>query len=104
MAQSLAGKTAIVTGSSRGIGRAIAIRLAGEGAQVVLVARDQAALDHATREIREASGVAESIALDLREPDAPSRAATFAVEKFGGISLVVNNAGATKRGEFLDLP
>ena len=97
------GKTAIVTGSSRGIGRAIAIRLAREGAQVVLTGRDTAQLDSAAREIERAGGAAALIALDLRVPDAPRRLADFAVDKFKRIDIVVNNAGATKRGEFTQL-
>jgi NAD(P)-dependent dehydrogenase (short-subunit alcohol dehydrogenase family) len=97
------GKAAIVTGSSRGIGRAIAIRLANEGAQVVLTGRDTPLLDSAVREIEKAGGAAASIALDLRVPDAPQRLADFAVDKFTRIDIVVNNAGATKRGEFTQL-
>ncbi len=99
----LTGKTAIVTGASRGIGRAIAIRLAKEGARTILCARDADLLNHAVREIEEPGGAAAAIALDLRIPDAPARLADFALSKFGQIDIVVNNAGATKRGEFADL-
>lgn len=99
----LTGKTAIVTGSSRGIGRAIANRLAKEGAQVVLTGRDTALLDGALSEIEKAGGRVASIALDLRIPDAPQRLADFAVDKFKRIDILVNNAGATKRGEFVQL-
>ncbi len=95
-----AGKTAIVTGASRGIGRAIAQRLAQEGAHAVLCARDGEALKQAVEEIEAAGGSAAAIALDLRRPESPPRLAEFAVSRFGGIDLVVNNAGATKRGEF----
>lgn len=96
----LEGKTAIVTGANRGIGRAIALRLAREGARVALCARDEALLRNAVEEIEKAEGSAEAISLDLREPETPARLAEFAVSKFGGIDIVVNNAGATKRGEF----
>src|SRR5579864_3746835 len=99
----LTGKTAIVSGSSRGIGRAIATRLANEGAQVVLTGRDTALLDSAVRAIEKSGGAAASIALDLRVPDAPQRLADFALDKFKRIDIVVNNAGATKRGEFTQL-
>jgi len=99
----LQGKIAIVTGASRGIGRAIALRLAAAGSSVVLTARDQALLDAAAAEIRDAGGIAETISLDLREPHSGKRAAEFAIEQFGRIDIVVNNAGATKRGEFLEL-
>jgi NAD(P)-dependent dehydrogenase (short-subunit alcohol dehydrogenase family) len=100
---SLTEKIAIVTGSSRGIGRAIAIRLAKEGAKTVLCARDVAALKSAVAEIEHAGGVATSIALDLRLPDSPAELADFAAKRFGSIDIVVNNAGATKRGGFLEL-
>jgi NAD(P)-dependent dehydrogenase (short-subunit alcohol dehydrogenase family) len=96
-------KTAIVTGASRGIGRAIAVRLAKEGARTIVCARDAELLNRAVREIEEAGGAAAAVALDLRIPDAPARLADFALGKFGGIDIVVNNAGATKRGEFADL-
>jgi len=99
----LQNKTAIVTGASKGIGRAIAVRLAREGARVVACARDSAALDQLVSEIGSAGGTARALALDLREPENPPRLAEYAVSSFGGIDIVVNNAGATRRGEFLDL-
>ena len=101
--QPLAGKTTIVTGASRGIGRAIAMRLATEGARVVLCARDAAALNEVRAVIEAAGGAAEVLPLDLRQPDAPARLAAFAVEQTGHIDLVINNAGSTRRGEFESL-
>ncbi len=95
-----AGKIAIVTGASRGIGRAIAVRLARDGARVALCARDAAALEEARAEIELGGGAADVLPLDLRLPDAPGRLAAFAVERNGRIDMVVNNAGATQRGEF----
>ncbi|MGH9646750.1 MAG: SDR family NAD(P)-dependent oxidoreductase [Bryobacteraceae bacterium] len=103
MPKPLQGKVAIVTGASRGIGRAIALRLAAAGSSVVLCARDQQLLDAAAAEIRNSGGAAETIALDLRAPDSGRRVVQFTIERFGHIGIVVNNAGATKRGEFLDL-
>jgi NAD(P)-dependent dehydrogenase (short-subunit alcohol dehydrogenase family) len=100
---SLTGKTAIVTGASRGIGRGIALRLAKDGAMTVLCARDIAALGAAVKEIETAGGTAAPVALDLRLPDSPAQLADFAVKRFGGIDIVVNNAGATKRDAFLQL-
>jgi 3-oxoacyl-[acyl-carrier protein] reductase len=99
----LSGKRAIVTGASRGIGRAIAIRLAREGVRVVLGARDAAALAEVRETILVGGGAADLLALDLRPPDAPARLAKFAVETLGGIDIVVNNAGATRRGTFESL-
>jgi len=102
-AMTLKGKISIVTGASRGIGRAIALRLAAAGSNVVLTARDQTLLDAAAAEARASGAAAESIALDLREPGSGKRVAEFAVSRFGRIDIVVNNAGATKRGDFLEL-
>ena len=99
----LEGKTAIVTGSSRGIGRAIAQRLAADGARVVLCARTSSALDEVVRTITAASGKAAAIALDLRDADSAARLIDFAVRTFGGLDILVNNAGATRRGAFVKL-
>lgn len=99
----LAGKTAIVTGGSRGIGRAIASRLAREAVQVVIAARDRATLAAAADEISKAGGIVETFSADLREAPAPGALVRAALEAFGGIDIVVNNAGATRRGEFLEL-
>ena len=99
----LDGKTAIVTGAGRGIGRSIALRLAEEGARVVLCARSRDALDQVVHQIKQAGGEACWLALDLRTAEAPAQLAAFALEKFGKIDIVVNNAGATKRGEFENL-
>jgi NAD(P)-dependent dehydrogenase (short-subunit alcohol dehydrogenase family) len=99
----LEGKTAIVTGSSRGIGRAIAMRLAKDGARVIVCARTSPALDVVVREIVAASGKAAAIALDLRDAESAPRLVDFAVKTFGGLDILVNNAGATRRGAFVKL-
>jgi NAD(P)-dependent dehydrogenase (short-subunit alcohol dehydrogenase family) len=99
----LEGKTAIVTGSSRGIGRAIALRLAKEGARVVVCARTAAALDDVVREIAAGQGKSAAIAVDLREPQAGAKVVDFALKTFGGLDILVNNAGATRRGPFVKL-
>ncbi|HEX4229850.1 MAG TPA: SDR family oxidoreductase [Bryobacteraceae bacterium] len=99
----LARKTAIVTGASRGIGRSIALRLASEGANVAICARDRDALLEAAREI-EAQGVrVAAIPLDLRLAESADRLVRETYEAFEKIDILVNNAGATKRGEFLEL-
>ena len=103
MSQPLQGKISIVTGASRGIGRSIALRLAAAGSLVVLCARDQHLLDEAAAEIRTSGGTAETISLDLRAPESGKRVVDFTINRFGLLDIVVNNAGATKRGEFLDL-
>ena len=96
-------RVAIVTGASRGIGRAIALRLARDGMAVVATARDEAALNSLVTEIKAGGGKAACTPLDLRWPDTPSTLVEFALETFGRIDIVVNNAGATRRGDFLTL-
>ena len=103
MEKRLAGKTAIVTGSNRGIGRAIAVRLSAEGASVVLCARDANLLAQAAKELETRGGHAAPLSVDLRQPGAAKRVVDYAIEEFGQIDIVVNNAGATKRGDFLAL-
>jgi 3-oxoacyl-[acyl-carrier protein] reductase len=97
----LEGKNALVTGSSRGIGRAIAIRLAKEGARVVVCARTAETLNQVVQEI--GPNHAASIATDLREQDACLRVVEFAVKTYGSLDILVNNAGATRRGLFVNL-
>ncbi|HJT90315.1 MAG TPA: SDR family oxidoreductase, partial [Bryobacteraceae bacterium] len=86
---------------SRGIGRAIAQRLAREGARVVICARDPEKLKSTSQEIEREGGKAAAHAADLRLADAPAGLADFAMRTYGQIDIVVNNAGATKSGEFL---
>jgi 3-oxoacyl-[acyl-carrier protein] reductase len=93
----LANKIIIETGASRGIGRAIALRLARDGATIVLTARDGIALAKVVDEIEADGGKATWLAADLRTAEA-------ALEAHGAIDAVVNNAGATKRGDFFELP
>ena len=99
----LKGKNAIVTGSSRGIGRAIAVRLAREGAHVVVCARSADALNGVVREITSGGGAAAALPLDLRETHAGTSLVEFALKTYGSLDIVVNNAGATRRGEFVKL-
>lgn len=96
----LSGKVAIVTGASRGIGRAIAETLAAEGVQLVLAARSQDLLDELASALPGRHLVQ---AVDLRTPEAPARVVAAAVSHFGQLDVLVNNAGATKRGDFLEL-
>jgi NAD(P)-dependent dehydrogenase (short-subunit alcohol dehydrogenase family) len=100
---SLTNKVAIVTGASRGIGRAIATTLARNGAKLVLAARDTQKLGEVLAKIREFGHEGMAYPCDLREIDAPQRLVEAAVAQFGAIDIVVNNAGATRRGGFLTL-
>ena len=70
---------------------------------MVLAARDEALLRESVEQIQKAGGEAVWVAGDLREPSEATRLIEKAVEAFGGIDIVVNNAGATKRGEFVEL-
>ncbi len=101
--KSLEGKIAIVTGASRGIGRSIAVRLAQDGAAVVLAARTEAALAKVAADIKSAGGKATHVAGDLRESTTPAAIVEAALKPHGAIDILVNNAGATKRGDFFEL-
>ena len=96
----LSNKVAIVTGASRGIGKAIAETLSAEGMKLVLAARSKAELESLAKSLPNESLVQ---VIDLREPDSASKVITSTIEKFGKLDLLVNNAGATKRGDFLTL-
>jgi 3-oxoacyl-[acyl-carrier protein] reductase len=101
----LAGRTALVTGGSRGIGRAVARALAAEGARVAICARDRQALDATAREIEEAGGPpVVTVAADLGEHAEVGRAAAEAIARLGRLDILVNNAGAIKGGDFLTTP
>ena len=99
----LDGKIAIVTGASRGIGRAIALRLARDGATLVLASRTAADLTKVKTEIEGAGGQATCVPGDLRTVEAPASLVQAAVASHGEIDILVNNAGATKRGDFFEL-
>lgn len=91
----LSGRIAIVTGASRGIGRAIAHRLAVRGAHVVAAARGENARGVA-EEIAAGGGRAEAIALDVTDPAAADAAVAATIERHGRIDILVNNAGITR--------
>ena len=103
MEMGLAGKVALVTGASRGIGAAIARRLGGERMRVALAARTEADLRGVAAQIDSSGGQSLVYPADLSTPSAPATFAAATLERFGQIDLVVNNAGATKRGDFLAL-
>ena len=98
------GQSAIVTGSSRGIGAAIAIELARCGARLTLTGRDEAALAGIAAEVARESGTKPAIvACDLRQTAAAAQVVDGALMAHGRVDMLVNNAGATKRGDFLTL-
>jgi len=90
-----AGKVSLVTGASRGIGRAIARALAAEGARVALAARDTARLEEALSEIRSCGGAAEALALDVGDRASVEAVVGGLVERHGRLDHLVNNAGVT---------
>ncbi|MGA7489953.1 MAG: SDR family NAD(P)-dependent oxidoreductase [Xanthobacteraceae bacterium] len=99
----LQGKVALVTGSSRGIGRGIALAFTDEGCDLLLTGRDAAALDEVAASIRGKGRTAAVRVLDLREPGAAAALVEAAREEFGHLDILVNNAGTTKRGDFCTL-
>jgi 3-oxoacyl-[acyl-carrier protein] reductase len=99
----LAGKVALVTGSSRGIGRGIAVALAQEGCDLVLTGTDEAALKDTAATVTKHGADAKTVALDLRKQDAPAALIEAAKSSYGRLDILVNNAGTTKRGDFLAL-
>ena len=92
------GQTVIVTGASSGIGRAAALRFGREGAAVLAVARSEPALQEVAAEIEGHGGRASALAADVTEPDAPDRIISAAVQRFGGITTLVNAAGIISSG------
>src|SRR3974390_69758 len=99
----LTGKIALVTGSSRGIGRGVALTLAEEGCDVMLTGRDEAALGEVVREVEKRGRRAFYETADLRGDGAPQALVDAVRRRYGRLDILVNNAGTTKRGDFLAL-
>jgi 3-oxoacyl-[acyl-carrier protein] reductase len=103
-AKPLAGKVAIVTGAGRNIGRAIALRLAADGAAIVVNGRsDRAAVDAVAGEIEEAGGRAMPYLADVSDGPAVEAMAAAAEKAFGGVDIAVSNAGLRRQTPFLEL-
>jgi NADP-dependent 3-hydroxy acid dehydrogenase YdfG len=97
-----AGKTAVVTGASSGIGRAIALRLAEAGAHVFAAGRREEALAGTVQAIAEAGGTATAVAADLRDPGAVEGLVARAMTGTGRLDVMVNNAAVSFRGPLAD--
>ena len=102
---SVEGRTAIVTGSSQGIGEVTAKRFAGEGADVVVTSRSQEKIDEVAAEINDSDRPGRAIAVecDVRDRDAVEALVNATVEEFGGLDSMVNNAGASFMAGFDDI-
>lgn len=95
---SLAGKTAVITGGNSGVGAATAILFAKNGANVVISARRQAALDEVAAKITAEGGNVLTVPTDISKDEDCKALMSAAVEKFGGIDILVNNAGVLDTG------
>ena len=99
MSRTLNGRRALVTGGSAGIGLATAHRLAAEGVDLLLVARNESRLSEATARISDVHGVVvTAFAADLSLPDAPDQVVEQATKALGGLDILVNNAGSSPFG------
>lgn len=97
----LSGRTAVVTGSTRGIGRAIAEKLAQEGAVVIVSGRSQEQADQVAADIEAAGGKAIGVAADVADPESAEALIKAAIDKTGRIDILVNNAGITRDNLFM---
>jgi len=91
--QPLTAQSTLVTGAGRGIGKAIALRLAAEGAHVTVTARSQRQVEEVAAEIESRGGKAFAVATDVTDHSAVARAVAAATDHFGPVSILVNNAG-----------
>jgi 3-oxoacyl-[acyl-carrier protein] reductase len=96
MFMSLAGRVALVTGASQGIGRTCALKLAAAGASVAVAARSQEKLNELVNEITTTGGKAAAFALDVSDEDQIKSSIKAAIAQFGKIDILVNNAGITR--------
>src|SRR6266550_2237962 len=102
--QALAGKVAIITGSGKNIGKAIALRLAADGAAVVVNGRgDRAIVEETASEIRAAGGRAMPYLADISKSDAVHAMVDATVKEFGGVDIAVGNAGLRRQTPFLQM-
>ena len=104
MDMGLTDKVAIVTGGSEGIGKYAALRMADEGAKVIIVARRQEVLDQAAQDIRTATeGVVLPVAADVADKDTADKVVQAALDNYGRLDILVNNAGVSMAKPFEDV-
>ena len=99
----LRNKVALVTGASRGIGQGVAMSLAAEGCDLMLTGRDEAALETVAAAVAGRGRKAAVSVLDLRKEGAEKSLVEAVRKEFGRLDILINNAGATKRGDFFTL-
>ena len=96
MFTSIAGRSVVVTGGSKGIGRGIARVFAAAGAKVLVTGRDPSALDDAVADLKGAGGEVTAVVADVRDRDQCDRMAAEAVRRHGGIDVLCANAGSSR--------
>src|SRR5437016_7177671 len=99
----LTGKVAIVTGGSAGLGRAAAIKLAREGARVSICARRKEVLERTASEIHHFGGDVLAIPADVTRAEDVQAVVQATTDRFGGVDIVINNAGTSAAGAFMDV-
>jgi NAD(P)-dependent dehydrogenase (short-subunit alcohol dehydrogenase family) len=99
----LQGKVAIVTGGSKGIGRATALGLIAEGASVLVCARGKEALEATAGEVRGGEGRMIAVQADLTQAESIKEVVSRCLDTFGRVDILVNNAGSARPGDFLNL-
>lgn len=102
--QSLQGKKALITGGSRGIGRATAIALAKEGVQLGLIARSEKSFEDIRKELTELGATFITAAADVSQEEEVQQATKKIEQGLGPVDILINNAGIGARGSFQDLP
>src|SRR5262249_6904299 len=102
MSAKLGGRVAVVTGASQGLGEAIAVALAADGAQVALVARDEVRLNTVAKRIRSAGGDASIFRTDVSSESEVRALERDVLARYGGVHILVNNAGVNVRKPVVD--
>jgi short-subunit dehydrogenase len=100
--RNLSGLRVVITGASQGIGRALVVEAAARGCKVLAVARSQPLLDELAAEVRKAGGTIETVAADITKPDDRAAMVGAATRHFGGMDVLINNAGIGATGHFMD--
>ncbi len=100
--RNITGSRILITGASQGIGRALAVLAAYRGAQVLAAARSQALLDELRQEVHREGASLETVAADVTRPEDRQRMAEAAVRHFGGLDVLINNAGIGATGHFAE--